>query len=108
MAGGSRLVPDPTNEQVRERLRAVFWPGFDQGILAAGFARGIEVRDGAVRIGSSSGPHAQSRRLGRRDSPKRASATIAAVAESIERERARHWDVSVRVAPNTQRADSSK
>ena len=29
----------------------MFWPGFDQGIVAAAFIRGIEVRDGAVRIG---------------------------------------------------------
>ncbi len=84
----------PTPEQVREKLRAVAWPGFDQDIVAAGFVKQIDVRDSSVRIGfevltrrtdRAAGPHARSRRLGRRDSLKRASATIAAVAESIER-----------------------
>jgi metal-sulfur cluster biosynthetic enzyme len=44
-------VEDPTPEQVREKLRAVAWPGFDQDIVAAGFVKQIDVRDGSVRIG---------------------------------------------------------
>ncbi len=41
----------PTPEQVREKLRAVVWPGFDQDIVAAGFVKEVDVRDGFVRIG---------------------------------------------------------
>ncbi len=41
----------PTVEQVRERLRAVCWPGFDQDIVAAGFIKEIDVREGSVLIG---------------------------------------------------------
>ncbi len=44
-------MPGPTTEQVREKLRAVLWPGFDQGIVAAGFVKEIDVRDGSVRVG---------------------------------------------------------
>ena len=29
----------------------MFWPGFDQDIVAAGFVKGVEVREGTVRIG---------------------------------------------------------
>ena len=46
-----RLAGDPTNEQVREKLRAVFWPGFDQDIVAAGFVKEIQICDGTVRVG---------------------------------------------------------
>ncbi len=160
MGGGS--VQGPTAEQVREKLRDVAWPGFDREIVAAGFVKEIDARDGSVRIGfevrtrrtdkaaameegirqavssppgveqdsircfprrsqhsrsgtgwrqrrdSSSGPHARSVRLGRRDSLKRASATIAAGAESIEREQTGHWELPGRVASNTQQADSLK
>ncbi len=42
----------PTPEQVREKLRAVAWPGFDQDIVAAGFVKEIEVREGSVLISS--------------------------------------------------------
>ena len=41
----------PTTEQVRGKLRAVSWPGFDQDIVAAGFVKEIDVLDGSVRIG---------------------------------------------------------
>jgi len=34
-------VRSPTTEQVRETLRAVSWPGFDQDIVAAGFVKQI-------------------------------------------------------------------
>ncbi len=44
-------MSDPTIEQVREKLRAVFWPGFDQDIVAAGFVRDIDIRDDCVLIG---------------------------------------------------------
>lgn len=40
-----------TNEHVEEKLRTVFWPGFDQDIVAAGFVKQIEVLDGSVLIG---------------------------------------------------------
>ena len=36
-------MPDPTSERVREKLRAVFWPGFDQDIVAAAFIKEIPV-----------------------------------------------------------------
>jgi metal-sulfur cluster biosynthetic enzyme len=150
-------VQGPTTERVREKLRAVSWPGFDWDIVAAGFVREIDVRGGSVRIsfqartrrtdkaaameegirqavsslpgveqdsircsprrsqharsgrgwgqrrGSFSGPHARSRRLGQRDSLKRASATIAALTESIEREQTRHSELPARVARNTKK-----
>ncbi len=41
----------PTTEQVRQKLRAVSWPGFDQDIVAAGFVKEIDVRCGSVLIG---------------------------------------------------------
>ncbi len=41
----------PTTEQVREQLRAVSLPGFHQDIVAAGFAKEIDVRTGSVRAG---------------------------------------------------------
>ena len=46
-----RSVPDPTPEQIRKKLRAVSWPGFEQDIVAAGFVKEIDVLDGSVRIG---------------------------------------------------------
>ncbi len=44
-------MQDPTTEQVREKLRAVIWPGFHQDIVAAGFVKDIDIREGFVRIG---------------------------------------------------------
>ena len=41
----------PIVAQVRDELRAVFWPDSHQPILAAGFVREIDVREDSVRIG---------------------------------------------------------
>lgn len=40
----------PTAEQVTEKLRSVPWPGYDQNIVAAGFLKEIDVRDGTVLV----------------------------------------------------------
>ena len=44
-------MPDPTPGEVRKKLRAVSWPGFEQDIVAAGFVKEIDILDGSVRIG---------------------------------------------------------
>jgi metal-sulfur cluster biosynthetic enzyme len=41
----------PMTEQVREQLRAVSLPGFNQDIVAAGFVEEIDVRTGSARVG---------------------------------------------------------
>lgn len=81
-------------------------PGVEQDSIRCFPRRSQHSRSGTgwrQRRDSSSGPHARSRRLGRRDSLKRAPATISAVAESIKREQTRHWELPGRVASNTKK-----
>ena len=99
----------PTTEQVRERLRAICWPGFDQDIVAAGLVTQIEVRDGSA----PSGFEVHTRRRDKADAREEgirqvASAMIAAVADSIEREQTRHWELPGRVAGVEQRVNPSR
>ena len=104
-------MQSPTIEQVKDKLRAGSWPGFDQDIVAAGFDKAIDVREGSVRIGFE--PRTRWRdkidamSKGMRqvvssppglDSLKPAATTIDAVAASVKRESTTHRELSGRVA----------
>ena len=75
----------PTTDQVREQLRAVCRPGFDQDIAAAVLVE--QIQEGIRQV---------------------TSATITALAESIEREQTRRWELPGGVASVEQRVNPSK
>ena len=75
----------PTTEQVSEKRRAVFRPGFAQDITAAVPVE--QIQEGIRQV---------------------TSATITALAGSIEREQTRRWELPGRVAGVEQRVNPSK
>ncbi len=93
----------PTTEQARETLRAVSWPGFEQHIVAAGFVKEIDIRDGAVRVGFG----VRRRRTDKVDAMGKRTRQVVSSLPGVERVEIRRIEPEVTLIPEARRNPGS-